>query len=181
MKLPIKFILITVIAFTGTITTNCQTADDYVASGTAKCSAKDYDGALVDFNKAIELKPDDAEVYAVAYQMRGFVEQVKGEYDSALADYNKAIKLKPDWAQPYFNRGFIEEARKNLDGALTDFTKAIQLKPDYSDAYAARGIVREWKGDLAGALADFSKAFQLNPGDGKLLQKKEEVRRRMGK
>ena len=44
----------------------------------------DYDLALEDYNKVIELNPN----YAEAYYSRGMAYGKKGDYDLALVDYN---------------------------------------------------------------------------------------------
>ena len=65
-------------------------------------SAKgEYDRAIVDFNKAIQLKPD----FDAAYNNRGLAYHDKDDYDRAIVDFNTAIKLKPNFAAPYSNRG----------------------------------------------------------------------------
>src|SRR5262245_51729587 len=61
----------------------------------------DYDRALADFDKAIQLKPD----YADAYNNRGEAYLDKGDKERAFADFDKAIQLKPDYADAYNNRG----------------------------------------------------------------------------
>lgn len=55
-------------------------------------SKGDYDKAIEDYTKAIELDP----TFAVAYYRRGGVWESKGDYDKAIADYEKAVELKPD-------------------------------------------------------------------------------------
>ena len=50
-----------------------------------------YDEALADFNRAIELDPEDA--WALAG--RGETYWAMGRYDQALADYDRAIELDP--------------------------------------------------------------------------------------
>jgi len=40
-----------------------QTAEEYVNSGNQKDDAKDYNGAISDYTKAIELDPNDAGAY----------------------------------------------------------------------------------------------------------------------
>ena len=48
----------------------------------------DYDRAIADYNKALELDPKDA----TAYNNRGYAYRQKGDYDKAIADYDKALE-----------------------------------------------------------------------------------------
>jgi len=169
-------------------------AFDYYISGINREDRGDLDGALADYTKAIELKPDHAFAYnnrgvvkkakgdldgaladetraielspnlPEAWYNRGFVKHARGDLDGALADETRAIELKPDFAQAWYNRGLVEHAKSNLDGALLDYTKAIEFKPDYAIAYNSRGDAKHTKGDLEGALADFNKAIEIKPG-----------------
>ena len=53
-------------------------------------TVEDYDRILpIDFNMAIQLKPNLAE----AYYNRGITYGFKGDYDLAIEDYNRAIDL----------------------------------------------------------------------------------------
>jgi tetratricopeptide (TPR) repeat protein len=56
----------------------------------------DMDGALADFNKAIELNPSLAQ----PYYNRGNVKAENNDLNGAIADYTKTIELKPDFAAP---------------------------------------------------------------------------------
>jgi tetratricopeptide (TPR) repeat protein len=71
-----------------------ETAEAINNRGEAKRKQGDLDGALEDFNKVIEMKPD-----AVGpYNNRGLVRQAKGDFDGAIFDFSKVIELKPDAA-----------------------------------------------------------------------------------
>ena len=66
-----------------------QTTEDYFVSGYEKAEAKDYNGAVSDYTKAIELNPNDAE----AYSNRGEAKNLLGDLNGACADWKKAAEL----------------------------------------------------------------------------------------
>jgi tetratricopeptide (TPR) repeat protein len=140
---------------------NAVSAEDYENSGYVKNVESNWDGAIVDYTKAIELRPD----HFAAYESRGFAKESKGDTDGALADFSKAIELNPHDAYAYESRGDMKHDKGDLDGALADYTKAIELKPDDAFVYGSRGYVKGYKGDVDGALADYNKAIELKPDD----------------
>jgi tetratricopeptide (TPR) repeat protein len=93
----------------------------YNNRGNAKSKLKDYYGAITDYTKAIELKPD----YAIAYFHKGSNKFDLKDYDGAIADFNKAIELDPQFAMSYAMRGVA----KNMSGKAfcSDFKKSCEL------------------------------------------------------
>lgn len=83
----------------------------------------EYDLAVADYSKVIELKPDDASTYL----NRGLAFYNKKSYDLAIADYNKVIELNPKEATAYMNRGESHEKLGNLQKAISDYQKAVDL------------------------------------------------------
>jgi tetratricopeptide (TPR) repeat protein/membrane associated rhomboid family serine protease len=136
-------------------------AEAYYKSGGTKLRSKDLDGAIVDYGKAIELKPDDAE----AYNYRGVAELEKNDWARAIADFNKFIELNPNDAHAYNYRAFVKIRQGDVDGAIADYTRAIELKPDDVEAHGNRGYAKLQKGDLNGAIADCTRAIELKPDD----------------
>jgi tetratricopeptide (TPR) repeat protein len=53
-----------------------------------------YDKAISDYTKAIELNPKHADTY----YSRGLAYNKMGQYDKAISDYTKAIELNPKHA-----------------------------------------------------------------------------------
>lgn len=106
-------------------------AGAYHNRGLAYLSKGDYDRAIADLDKAIQLGPGGAD----AYNNRGCARGNKRDYDLAIADFDKAIQLKPDLARAYFNRGYTNGLKVDHDLAIADFDNAIQLKPDCAEAY----------------------------------------------
>ena len=83
----------------------------------------EYDLAVADYSKVIELKPDDTSTYL----NRGLAFYNKKSYDLAIADYNKVIELNPKEATAYLNRGESHEKMGNLQKAISDYQKATEL------------------------------------------------------
>lgn len=104
-------------------------ASAYAKRGVLEQSKGDLDGAMADFNKAIEIKPDFTETYTV----RGLVKQYKGDLDGAIADYNKAIELNPYFVIAYYCRGLLNYDSHKFIGALTDFRKSCESASKVQD------------------------------------------------
>ncbi len=121
----------------------------------------DPNDAISDYNKAIEINPNDAS----AYSNRGIAKFKLKDYYGAIADYTKAIELNPNYASAYNNRGIAKRKLKDYYGAIADYTKAIELNPNYASAYNNRGIAKRKLEDYYGAIADYTKAIELNPND----------------
>jgi tetratricopeptide (TPR) repeat protein len=64
----------------------------YRRRGNAEYEKEDWDRAIVDLNRAIELDPKNH----VAYWNRGWVHAEKEEYGAATKDMQKAIQLYPN-------------------------------------------------------------------------------------
>lgn len=137
-----------------------QPATDLNKSGFDKYLMSDYDGAIADYTKAIELNPK----YVEAYCNRGTAELQKRDYDGAYADGNQAIAIDPKYADGYFIRGQAKSAKSDYDGAIADFNQAMSLSPS-SPYVTHRAFAKKAKHDLDGAIADFTKAIELNPTD----------------
>jgi lipoprotein NlpI len=132
-----------------------HSAAEFSKRGLAKGGQGDYDGAIGDFSKAIELDPK----YASAYDNRGVAKSRKGDYDGAIADCSKAIELDPKYSFAYNSRGAAKDHKGDYDGAIADCSKAIELDPKFAFAYNNRGIAKERKGDFDNrALTEESKA-----------------------
>ncbi len=66
-----------------------HTVKEYVQRAELFRQAREYDKALADYDKALELNPNDA----LAYRDRGLVYMRLKQYDKALADYDKAGEI----------------------------------------------------------------------------------------
>ena len=119
----------------------------------------EYQKAIANFDKAIELDPK----LAPAYNNRGWAYIELGEYEQGIADCNKAIELDPNLALAYSNRGLAYVRLGQYEQAITDCSKAIELDPGLALAYSNRGQAFLELGQYEQAIADFDKAIELDP------------------
>ncbi len=101
-----------------------QTAEEYTSRGESKAVSEDYNGAIADFSKAIEIDPNNVR----SYFGRGLAKAQLADYKGALVDYSKAIEIEPDNAEAYVGRGALRLFfLRNKYEACLDFSKAGDL------------------------------------------------------
>ncbi len=59
--------------------------------GLSYAEAGDYSRAILDFDAALAIEPDDAAVFA----FRGEAREALGDRDKAMEDYRKALSIEP--------------------------------------------------------------------------------------
>ena len=140
--------------------------------GTAYYKKGDYNKAIADLDRAIELNPDDE----VAYCSRGVFHGKDGNHVQAIADLGKAIELKPDFAQARHSRGVAhismgnykagrrdyEAAMGNYEAAIVDLEKAIDLDPENALAYQNCAFAYRHIGQHERAIKLVSRAIRLS-------------------
>ncbi|MBD3879512.1 MAG: tetratricopeptide repeat protein [Quinella sp. 1Q5] len=135
-------------------------ASVYNNRGNAYLDLKQYERAIQDYDKAIQLNPN----HEMAYNNRGLAYGKLGQKDKEIQDYESAIKLNPNYAGSYYNRGGYYLELKQYERAIQDYSKAIELNPILYQAYYNRGNVY-LKGleQYEQAIKDYSTAIYINP------------------
>lgn len=110
-------------------------AESYVglaATKTGDEQMKTLDEAVATYNKALEIKPDDAGMHnnlalALARQKK---------FPESRAELEKAATLDPtNGGRYYYNLGAILTNIGQTDAAMESFKKAIEMDPNYADAH----------------------------------------------
>jgi TonB family protein len=95
----------------------------YQNRGNAHFAKGEYDLALVNYNKVVELKGADA----TTYNSRGMAYSNKKSFEPAITEFDKAIELSPKDSVFYANRAEAFEGMGNYDKAILDYQKAVEL------------------------------------------------------
>ncbi|MEO6656300.1 MAG: TonB family protein [Pyrinomonadaceae bacterium] len=94
----------------------------YEKRGNENKSKGNFEAAVNDFTRAIEMNSSDIDV------LLGRAESYfnRNSYTLAIADYSKAIELDPKNAGYYIRRGEAQEKRNNVELAVADYKKALE-------------------------------------------------------
>lgn len=131
-------------------------------NGNAKYNLKDYNGAVQDLNKAIELNKNFTEAYYVRAICYGELKKT----EKAESDFNKVLILDANFKDAYVNRAFyVKEANEDYKGALADYNLFIKMNIDGDNAFALnnRGFVKYKMDNFEEALADINNSLQFDP------------------
>jgi tetratricopeptide (TPR) repeat protein len=133
-----------------------------------------YDAALQDLNKAIDLLPSASA--GIARYYRGYALFKLNSYPQALADLNEAQRLQPDNGDIYLARGDVEQALENYDAALRDFDEFSKRAPKDARGPVSRGSVLEAMSRSPEALTAFESALALEPGNTYAIGERDRLR-----
>lgn len=122
--------------------------------------AGDLASAVMFYNKAIDVSPDNAMVhYNVGSALHG-----SGRVEDALVSYKKSIELKPDYTDAHYNLGNILRQQGKIDKAIISYRQAIVLDPDNAELHCNLGATLQESGEDDEAVTSYNRAIVLNPG-----------------
>jgi tetratricopeptide (TPR) repeat protein len=125
---------------------------------------QDYDRAIADFDRAIELNPQ----FAAVYNNRANARLKSNEYAAALTDLDEAIRLDSTMASAFELRGdYFYYGARDYERALLDYDEAVRLAPDVAHFRNSACWVRaaNLRRDLQRAEQECDAAVRLSGGD----------------
>ena len=123
---------------------------------------KEWDRALADINKAVQLNPKNRRNYYI----RGLLFYDQDNYDRAIPEFSQAIRIDPKYDEAYYYRGRSYFLKKEYKSAIPDFTESTKLDPNYAPTWFYRGLSYERLDNLDQALTNYNKAISLDDGHG---------------
>jgi tetratricopeptide (TPR) repeat protein len=105
---------------------NVECLVDLQAQGCALCAAEQYQAAIVAFDTALSLAPNNCQTW----NYRGNALSALRRQAEALTCYEKATMLHPGYHQAWFNRGLLLVEMGAYGSALAAYDRAITLHPD---------------------------------------------------
>ena len=155
-------------------------AEAYYNLGIAKFRLEDFQGAIDNYTKAIEINPTKALIYLSRGKAKFDSGDLEGSFDDVFKAKElgsedaiqllkkirkeieliktKAIENNPSNSEAYYTRANSKLHSEDVEGAIEDLNKAIEINPSYKDAYNFRGLIKSQLKDFSEAIDDYSKA-----------------------
>lgn len=149
----------------------------YNTRGAAYKEKGDFEKAVLDYNRSLELEPDYWEVL----NNLGNLYFSRGDYERAIADYTHSIDLNPNLEEAYNNRANAYASLKEYDQALKDYSRALEINPNLAEVHSNRGNLYRVKGNLQQAIADYNEAIRLKPDYANAIVNRGTIYRLLGK
>ena len=140
-------------------------AQAYINLGNIQAVEENYDEAINNINKGIEMVPNGP-AKAIGYLNKGAAELRRNRYSDAIDDFTQVIKYyikQSDKAIGYYRRAIAYQLFRKSNDAIDDLSEAINLKPDYFDAYKLRADIYSENRKTDKAVSDILKCIPLSP------------------
>ena len=135
---------------------------DYLASlGTALEQQGLHEEALKAFDKAVQIKPDDAELWA---QLANVLVQLQRP-DHAIPGFERALKLNPRYWYAAYNYAVLLLQSERFEETLINFNLCDELQPDHATTLTGRGRALYKLNRFEEALSDGRRAQALDPAN----------------
>ncbi len=119
-----------------------------------------YDEAIVEYRKALEKDPEQANIHGNLAEALSQTEK----FDEALAEYQKAIELKPDDSALYTNMGVLLTKMGKQQESQEAFKKAAAINPgSAAQNFYNLGATLVNSGKSADAAEAFKQAIAADP------------------
>jgi len=138
-----------------------QESAQRLRAGQEKIKVRDFDGAIPDFERCLQLQPDE---YNACFGL-GVCFWEKEEFRKARDQFSKVVQLvekeKPDAPLPGVHQKLLGCAMllEDFDAAVAEATRLIQFQPT-AEYFYARALARQRKGDLKGTIDDCAGALR---------------------
>lgn len=161
------------------IATHPPRAIDFFGRAMDEYTVHNYEAALADLNRSIDLTPD----FTLAYFLRALTNNKmarlkevapadakmadamndlrKKRLSSVIDDLDKSISLSPTMAVAHYNKGTVLLEGGDYTSAINSLSRAIELSPELGEAYYNRGYAYLMLGNKLAGMSDLSKAGEL--------------------
>ena len=130
--------------------------------GNAYNGRQQYDKAVAEYKKAIEINPN----YSPAYNSLGYAYRPMGNNTEAEQAFKKYIELVPNDPNPYDSYAELLMKMGRFDESIAEYRKALAIDPHFGNSQIGIASNRMLQGKHEEALAEAQKLYEAARDDG---------------
>ncbi len=138
----------------------------HVDGGFRAYQTRDYETAVQEWKKALEINPD----LVYLYSNIGMAYHFLGKDEETLDYWLKYAELRPKDAHIYNNLGNFYKDKEEYQKALEYFQKAAELVPTYHMPHYNSGLTYLQLKEYSKAIESFNKAYESNPQEKRVFR-----------
>ncbi len=161
----------TVLVFGGTANWYRQVSGEnkaysHIETGRRHLVLGDYEDALLSFEKANDIIPDDSEKSAAEYPLysKGLAQCSMGMYEEAIETFEKLVEIAPEGVCTWNNLGIAYSRTGDQPTAIKCLKRAIDIDSTYEISWNNLGNTMYRTGRYSKAIECYDKALELNSG-----------------
>lgn len=131
----------------------------YYHQGSRQLEAKDNDGALVSFERALKMQSDHYKAWFGRGMALGNLER----HQEALASFDEALAVQPNASFGWHNRAIALGKLGHYLEALNSFDRALEFNPCAASIWHNRGLTLIDMQRYDKAIASFDRSLSLQP------------------
>jgi protein O-mannosyl-transferase len=145
--------------FTHAINVTSRNALAYYNLGKALEDKGDKDGAIGNYEKALQIEPNDPETHSSLATLLG----EKGLFSEATTHFNTALGINPRSIETMVNLANVLLRMGNTDSAIFYYRKALRMDPGNAEIYNNLGTAYVYRGELKTSVELYQKALRIRP------------------
>ena len=130
----------------------------YESLGGIRYRNADIQGAMLSFEKCIELDDENAECKF----RKAEILLVLRRYQETLDLVNEALRINENAAKGYYIKGWVYKEMADTNLAISSMRTAVEQDPDYYDAWIQLGLLHAGRFDDL-AIEYYNTAIEINP------------------
>jgi tetratricopeptide (TPR) repeat protein len=136
---------------------------------------RQYDNAIADFSKVIELTPTSIK----GYNGKGFTYWMMGKYEQSIEHYRKLTEIEPQKPFAYSMICDMYNSLEKYEMAANTYSQLIKISPN-GEYYNGRGWALSNAGKFKDAIPDFDKAIEFEPKNGIYFKNRGNAKNKIG-
>lgn len=142
-------------------------AEAHLARGEIYLQSKQYEQAIKEFRRAIDIDPKLPEAHlklGVALSSSSVTANAgSGNLKASLKAFQEAVRLRPDWPEALNHLGASYRSIQEYDKSITSLKEAIRLRPEFPEAEENLAIAYLYAGHHKEAVVWLTKVTARKP------------------